>query len=491
MSDPAATQRNDASSVSEDKSDLKLKSTMSNPSPDVAALDYSSETTGQAADSSLLMRIDLWIIPFMFILNFGAARMDTLGVSMMGFKNNDYWLSLLVFFIGYIIFQLPAALLVRKYHPRYFLFLIVFFWGIDGGIAVAFCKDWKQLALVRAILGALESGFLSVCVLLITCWYTRYELGLRLTIFYIGVTVNSAASPILAYLVALMNGLGGLLGWQWIFVIFGIIIVIISCLALLFVQDFPERATFLNDADRKRVLDRLEEDRNDSIACDAHVWEKIVFHFRCWMIWALGLAYGCANVTVTALPTVGMAKIAGLGFTPAGSSGFAIAPWLIGAGIAVGAAWHSDRTRMRAPYIIGGALACIVGFGCMLSNSVGAGVFGTFLSIAGSATQLPLIMVMLQNNVRGTCKRAVAGAIALGFGAIGYMASASLFISSSAPMYRQGCIASMAMQAGVIVIISAVALRFRSMNAKLEAEGSTSEQSDRKGVETVAWRHTL
>ncbi|KAG8784570.1 hypothetical protein FRC12_018531 [Ceratobasidium sp. 428] len=490
MSETPATQSPKAPSVSEDKSDLKLKSTMSHPTPDVAELDYSSES-GQNNDAGLLMRIDLWIVPLMFILNFGAARMDALGVTMMGFKNNDYWLSLLVFFIGYLIFQLPAALLVRKYHPKYFLFLIVFFWGIDGGIAVAFCKDWKQFALVRAILGALESGFLSVCVLLITCWYTRYELGLRLTIFYVGVTVNSAASPLLAYLVALMGGLGGLVAWQWIFVIFGIIICIISCLALLFVQDFPERAAFLSDADRKRVLDRLEEDRNDSIACDAHAWEKIVYHFKCWMIWALGLAYGCVNVTVTALPTIGMVKIAGLGFTPAGSSGFALAPWLVGATVAVVAAWHSDRTKMRSPYIIGGALASIIGFGCMMTTSVGAGVFGTFLAIAGSATQLPLIMVMLQNNVRGTCKRAVAGAITLGFGAIGYMASSSLFISSSAPMYRQGCIASMVMQAGVIVIVAAVAYRFRTLNAKLEAEGSTSEVSDRKGVETVAWRHTL
>jgi MFS family permease len=151
-------------------------------------------------------------------------------------------------------------------------------------------------------------------------------------------------------------------------------------------------------ADRFLVLDRLEEDRNDHIACDAHVWEKIVFHFRCWMIWALGLAYGCANVAVTALPTVGMAKLAALGLTPAGTAGLAIAPWLVGAFIAIGASWHSDRTRTRSPYIVGGALACIVGFGCMLSNSVGASVFGTFMAIAGSATQLPLIMVMLQNK---------------------------------------------------------------------------------------------
>lgn len=57
-----------------------------------------------------------------------------------------------------MIFQLPAALLVRRYHPKYFLFVIVFFWGINGGIGVAFVKNWQQLAIVRAILGALESG---------------------------------------------------------------------------------------------------------------------------------------------------------------------------------------------------------------------------------------------------------------------------------------------------------------------------------------------
>ncbi|CAE6480017.1 hypothetical protein ACGC1H_003371 [Rhizoctonia solani] len=485
-----SSKREDASSISDDKGDLKTAVT-DTQTPDVAALGYSSEV-GQASDTALVLRTDIWIIPIMFILNFGAARMDTLGVTLMGFTNNDYWVSVLVFFIGYIIFQLPAALLVRRYHPRYFLFAIVFFWGIDGGIAVAFVKNWQQLAVVRAILGGLESGFLSVCTLLITCWYTRFELGLRMTIFYQGVTVNQAAAPLLAYLVALMNGIAGLLAWQWIFIIFGIIIIIIACVSLVFVQNFPERATFLSEDDRKRVLDRLEEDRNDHVACDAHVWEKIVYHFRCWMIWALGLAYGCANVSVTALPTVGMVHLASLGYSPAGTAALALAPWIVGAAVAIAASWHSDRTRMRSPYILFGAVVCIVGFGCMLSKNVGASVFGTFLAIAGSATQLPLIMVMLQNNVRGTCKRAVAGAITLGFGAIGYMASAALFTSSSAPLYRQGYIASIAMQVGLSVIVSVVALRFRSLNAQLDAEGPGSPaSSERKGVHTVAWRYTL
>ncbi|KAF8699487.1 Major Facilitator Superfamily, partial [Rhizoctonia solani] len=485
------SKREDSPPVSDEKGGFKAPVVVDTPVSDVAGLGYGSED-GQANDAALLLRTDIWIMPMMFILNFGAARMDTLGVAMMGFPNTDYWVSLLVFFIGYIIFQLPAALLVRRYHPRFFLFAIVFLWGIDGGIAVAFVKNWQQLAVVRAILGGLESGFLSVCTLLITCWYTRFELGLRMTIFYQGVTINQAAAPILAYLVGLMEGIAGLKGWQWIFIIFGIIIIIIACISLVFVQNFPERATFLSEDDRKRVLDRLEEDRNDHIVCDAHVWEKILYHFRCWMIWALGLAYGCANVSVTALPTVGVAHLGSLGYTPAGTSALAIAPWVVGAIVAITASWHSDRTRMRSPYILLGAVMCVVGFGCMLSKNVGASVFGTFLAIAGSATQLPLIMVMLQNNVRGTCKRAVAGAITLGFGAIGYMASASLFTSSSAPLYRQGCIASIAMQAGLFVIVVAVALRFRALNAQLDAEVPGSpDSSERKGVHTVSWRYTL
>jgi hypothetical protein len=100
MSDTAAVQRQDTSSMSDEKADLKHQSLMLSPLPDVAQLNYASEATGQTGDSSLVRRIDLRIIPLMSIVNFGAARLDALGVSMMGFKNNDYWLSLLVFFIG-------------------------------------------------------------------------------------------------------------------------------------------------------------------------------------------------------------------------------------------------------------------------------------------------------------------------------------------------------------------------------------------------------
>lgn len=93
-----SAKRDETPSISDEKADFKATGS-TGPSADVAVLDYASES-GRASDAGLVQRIDLWIVPMMFILNFGAARLDTLGVTMMGFKNNDYWVSLLVFFIG-------------------------------------------------------------------------------------------------------------------------------------------------------------------------------------------------------------------------------------------------------------------------------------------------------------------------------------------------------------------------------------------------------
>lgn len=98
-----------------------------------------------------------------------------------------------------------------------------------GSSSLSCVQSWEDWRAGRSLVYHSAAGmltlhlrsFLSVCTLLITCWYTRFELGLRMTIFYQAVTINQGVSPILAYLVALMNGIGGLAGWQWIFIIFG------------------------------------------------------------------------------------------------------------------------------------------------------------------------------------------------------------------------------------------------------------------------------
>src|SRR5437868_5147619 len=83
-----------------------------------------------------------------------------------------------------------------------------------------FAQRWDGLVGLRVILGALEAGFFPATVYLLSTWYTRYELQTRNAVFYlIGCSLASAFSGILAYGFTQLNGLGGLEGWRWIFIV--------------------------------------------------------------------------------------------------------------------------------------------------------------------------------------------------------------------------------------------------------------------------------
>ncbi|QRW09909.1 major facilitator superfamily transporter [Ceratobasidium sp. AG-Ba] len=147
-----------------------------------------------AREHKLMRRIDLRLMPIICVLyalslidrvNLGSARVEGLGVTLKfeGYKNNKYSIALLVFFIGYFLFELPSTLVLRRLRPRNFLTLIIVLWGATT-LGMGFVESWKTLAVCRAFLGALEAGFFPACVYLISSWYKRYEVQRRLSVFY-------------------------------------------------------------------------------------------------------------------------------------------------------------------------------------------------------------------------------------------------------------------------------------------------------------------
>jgi MFS family permease len=79
---------------------------------------------------------------------------------------------------------------------------------------MAFTKSWGTMAVCRALLGVMEAGFLPGCTYLITCWYTRFEVGKRLAGFWILSVLTGGFSAIFAYVLTLLRGKSGLNGWQ-------------------------------------------------------------------------------------------------------------------------------------------------------------------------------------------------------------------------------------------------------------------------------------
>ncbi|KAB5588392.1 transport protein [Ceratobasidium theobromae] len=415
------------------------------------------------------------MIFLMFILNFGlkfgAAQLDTLEAKdrsplrFDGYVYSVYWIVALV---GYIVFQLPVVVLVgRQYRPRYLLLAILLLSGIVGiGYQYIRISRWYLLAVVYAILLVLDA-----------CWSPRFQLGFRMTVLYQAVSISEGLSPTIA---SLLRSSTTLSVSQWKLVIIGIVFLVCAFLAL-FIQDFPTRVIRGRESSLKQdpVHGILEDNQNETMVRDSH------------LIWALGLAYGCANVSMPALSKLKLKELSALGFNS--RAYFVIVPWFIAAIIALAVARYSDRSRIRSPYILSAILTCMVGFACMFIGYFKAApvsVFGIFLAIVGYVVQLPLIMAMLQNNICGTATRARATMIIIGFGVIGFIICRMLnpIFSSTTYLY----VISMATQAIAFMIIGATTLRLRRTNAQLGVTNvKVFESPEGQDTGAIAWKYTL
>ena len=98
----------------------------------------------------------------------------------------------------------------------------------------------------------------------LSCWYKRAEFGIRAAIFFSAAAVAGSFGGLLAAAIVNMDGIGGKPGWAWIFILEGLATIVIGLLSFWMVHDFPDDAKFLSDADRRRVIRRLKEDKQSS-----------------------------------------------------------------------------------------------------------------------------------------------------------------------------------------------------------------------------------
>jgi MFS family permease len=130
----------------------------------------------------------------------------------------------MIFFIGYCIVDIPAAFVVRRVGPALWTGTIGLAWGVVT-IGQGFVKHWGQLAVCRVLLGFLEGGLVPAAMFLMSVWYTRYEIQVRIGGFYVIGNASSGLAGLLAYGIEKMAGKDNLEGWSWIFIIVGYIVV--------------------------------------------------------------------------------------------------------------------------------------------------------------------------------------------------------------------------------------------------------------------------
>lgn len=224
--------------------------------------------------------------------NIGNAKIEGLQEDL-GMSGDEYNWCLTVFFFTYAAFEVPSNLLLKRLRPSRWLPTIMVAWGLVMTL-MGIVQGYSGLLAARIFLGVTEAGLFPGVAYYLTMWYTRGEMQLRQAMFFSAASVAGAFSGLLAFGIAKMDGIAGLEGWRWIFILEGIVTVVVAFAAFYLLYDFPETASFLTEEERAFVVHRLKYQGHSASATDGRQmvaeadefkWRYVKQAFLDWQIW--------------------------------------------------------------------------------------------------------------------------------------------------------------------------------------------------------------
>lgn len=248
------------------------------------------------SEPQLLRKITIRLIPFMFLL-YIVAYLDRVNVSyaalqmnaVLGFSSQIYAIGAGIFFIGYFLFEVPSNLILHRVGARLWMARILVTWGILSS-AMMLVKGIVSFYVLRFLLGIAEAGFFPGMILYLTYWFPSHARGRAVGRFMTATAIAGAiGSPISGLLLGL-NGVRGLGGWQWLFLIEGIPAVILGIVTLVYLPDGPTRAKWLNTEEKKWIAETLERERSQTASDGAHSMRDALRSSRVWTFAAIYFA---------------------------------------------------------------------------------------------------------------------------------------------------------------------------------------------------------
>ncbi|MCJ1468851.1 hypothetical protein MMC07_007481 [Pseudocyphellaria aurata] len=426
--------------------------------------DLAVQCPAHTTKAALLRKVDFKILPIITILymmafldrtNLGNAL--TLGLPRdLRLKGNEPNVAITIFFVPYILFEIPSNLLMKKVKPRIWLSTLAFLFGFMTTMQ-GLVQNYSGLLAVRFFLGLAETGMYPGCFYLISMWYKRREALKRFTLFYNSTVLASAFGGLLASAIANMDGVRGYSGWRWIFILEGILTCILGVMGFFLVADFPEDVKWLKEDERTFLRERLRIEQGDPKATkklrpnDFMLFLQDPKFFLGGMMYLSSLVptYGFSYFTPTIIRTYGYGPVSTQIHTVPPAAATLVATSLI--------AWASDRARHRFLFLIFALCVGIVGVSILLHvhDNFHVEYAAIFLASIGNNSALPIIMCWYTMNLRGHLERSIGTAWVIGFGNVGAIIAAFSFLSSDAPFYHKGY--SLAMGGYAMCILSATA----------------------------------
>ncbi|KAF9495674.1 MFS general substrate transporter [Pleurotus eryngii] len=401
----------------------------------------------------------LWLANFVDRSNIGNARIAGLERDLE-LHGNQFNTMLAVFYASYIIVELPSNWVIQRVGANRWIPLLVCLWGVVTTLT-GLVQNFGGLVAIRMCLGLCEGGLLPGMILYLSTIYKRHELQLRVGIFYASASLSGAFGGLLATAITRMEGVGGLSGWRWIFILEGIATVILSIVSAVFLPANLESAKFLTEEERTFATRRFRLDESmisaDAIPVERNTHEKEdttqtpesspkevfatrrVEEFEWRETWCTGLAYFGLVVSLYSyslfLPTI----VAGLGYSGGQAQLHTVPPYVPAVVLTVIVAIMSDKLKWRGPFILICLPLAIIGYIVAITAQTNTGRYAAvFLMATGVYPSAPCILSILPNNSSGHYKKATTTALQLAIANTGGFVATFSYTSDQAPKYIRG-----------------------------------------------------
>ncbi|KJZ73866.1 hypothetical protein HIM_06759 [Hirsutella minnesotensis 3608] len=260
--------------------------------------EYDDETVER-----IYKKIDLRIIPPFWILYFlCSAIRSNIGIAqtmnkdsghdlmtVLGLTPRDVSTALALFYVSYVVFDFPSNLIMSKLSPRVWMARIVFATGLVGACFAAIQDAWA-LKLLRFLLGLVVAGMWPGMAFYLTLFYPPTRTAKRIGMYYTAAQVSAAVVGLVSAGFQLMDGAGGLVGFRWMFLIYGLVAIVLSVILIWWLPDRPlapgqkrERSTWM------RWLPATPEALTGRDAIVHYNDLRRVYHARPWTLKDLGL----------------------------------------------------------------------------------------------------------------------------------------------------------------------------------------------------------
>ena len=337
-------------------------------------------------------------------VSFANLRMST----DLGFSDRVYGLGVGMFYLTYVLFEIPGAIIVERWSARKWIARIMISWGVVT-ILTGFVQSAGQFYTARFFLGLAEASFFPGIIVYLTHWFSSHDRCRAIACFYLAVPTSSLiGSPIAGWLPGVHWW--SLVGWRWLFILEGIPAILLGTVSIFYLTDWPSQARWLPDDERNWLTGELQAELEakkrirDYTILQAFSDSRVLLLVA---VWFLALSGYLGNVYW--LPTF-VKRLSG--FSDAGVTTLLIVPALIGIAAMLTNAWHSDKRGERRVHAAIPLLIAVSMYGSLIAARDHIGFAISFL-LLGSGFLVGLFPVIVSIPTLILSESAAAAAVAL------------------------------------------------------------------------------